>query len=255
MAASGLIRARMTTATTGTGTVTLGSAVTKFATFAEAGAVNGATYTYCIEDGNDFEAGIGTYSTTGPTLTRSTVFLSKIAGTSGTTKLDLTGSAQIFMTLYPAYLEGVWTYVDPVATTSGSSVDFTGIPSTATEIVVYFEGMSSAGPDWPYVQLGTAGGVETTGYNSSTMFQGGTGATTTGFYLYSGAATNAFYGSMVLRRHDTGGTKWTAQGLVTTNNAVISTSGSKTLSAQLDRVRIGASPTTFDAGSVAIKYR
>jgi hypothetical protein len=93
-----LNRARMTTATSGTGTVTLGSAVSKFATFAEAGAANATQYAYCIEDGNDFEIGIGTYTTSGTTFSRDTVTLSKIAGVAGTTKLTLSGTAEIFIT-------------------------------------------------------------------------------------------------------------------------------------------------------------
>jgi hypothetical protein len=94
-----LNRARMTTATTGTGTVTLGSAVTGYASFAEAGAVNATVYSYCIEDGNDFEIGVGTYTSSGTTFSRDTVTLSKISGTAGTDKLDLSGSAEIFITL------------------------------------------------------------------------------------------------------------------------------------------------------------
>ncbi|PPD07147.1 MAG: hypothetical protein CTY28_10215 [Hyphomicrobium sp.] len=93
-----LNRARMTTATTGTGTITLGSAVAGFATFAEAGAANATVYSYCIEDGNDFEIGVGTYTSSGTTFSRDTVTLSKISGTSGTSKINLSGSATIFVT-------------------------------------------------------------------------------------------------------------------------------------------------------------
>lgn len=93
-----LNRARMTTATTGTGTVTLGSASSGYATFAEAGAVNATVYSYCIEDGADFEIGIGTYTSSGTTFSRDTVTVSKISGTAGTSKLNLSGSATIFVT-------------------------------------------------------------------------------------------------------------------------------------------------------------
>jgi len=93
-----LNRARMTTATTGTGTITLGSALAGFATFAEAGASNATAYSYCIEDGQDFEIGVGTYTVSGTTFTRDTVTLSKIAGTAGTSKINLSGSATIFVT-------------------------------------------------------------------------------------------------------------------------------------------------------------
>lgn len=102
--ASLLNRARMSTATTGTGTVTLASAVTGYASFAEAGAVNATVYSYCIEDGDDFEIGVGTYTSSGTTFSRDTVTLSKIGGASGTTKISLSGSAEIFITLRSADL-------------------------------------------------------------------------------------------------------------------------------------------------------
>jgi hypothetical protein len=98
MSARLLNRAKMATATTGTGTVTLGAASTGCATFAEAGAVNATVYTYVIEDGNDFEIGTGTYTSAGTTFSRDTVILSKISGTAGTSKINLSGSATIAIT-------------------------------------------------------------------------------------------------------------------------------------------------------------
>jgi hypothetical protein len=92
-----LDRVKVSTATTGTGTVTLSGAVSSsFATFAEAGAVNGGTYRYIIEDAGQFEIGEGVYSTSGPTLTRAVVLMSKVGGSMGTTKINLSGNAIIF---------------------------------------------------------------------------------------------------------------------------------------------------------------
>lgn len=91
-------RAWMTTATTGTGTVTLGTAQANCFTFAEAGVANGDTASYVILDGGDVEIGTGTYTSAGTLFSRDTVTISRIAGTAGTTKLTLSGAATIFLT-------------------------------------------------------------------------------------------------------------------------------------------------------------
>ncbi len=90
--------ARVTTATTGTGTITLGAAVSGFLTFAQAGVPDGAVVTYAIEDANGgHEVGQGTYTLSGTTLTRTTVYRSTGAGNTG--KITLSGSAQVFITV------------------------------------------------------------------------------------------------------------------------------------------------------------
>jgi len=127
-----LNRARMTTATTGTGTVTLGSAVTGYASFAEAGAVNATVYSYCIEDGDDFEIGVGTYTSSGTTFSRDTVTLSKISGTSGTSKINLSGTAEIFITAREEDLR-----VISVATTISVPTDYSTLNAAFTYLDTY----------------------------------------------------------------------------------------------------------------------
>lgn len=132
-----LNRAKMSTSTTGTGTVTLGSAVTGFLSFAEAGAVNATVYPYVIEDGDDFEIGIGTYTSSGTTFSRDTVTASKISGTAGTSKINLSGSATIFLTaragdiLNPANnlsdVAAAATAASNLGLGTGDSPQFTGI--------------------------------------------------------------------------------------------------------------------------------
>jgi hypothetical protein len=87
-------RAKMTTATTGTGTLTLGSAVGGYQSFAAAGVADGNTVRYVIEDGNDWEIGAGVYTASGTPLS-GTVSESTAAGSA----INLTGNATVFVTV------------------------------------------------------------------------------------------------------------------------------------------------------------
>ena len=93
--------ARMTTATTGTGTVTLGTAVSSFLTFAQAGVTDGQTVAYLIEDGNgtDREVGTGVYTSAGTTLSRTPT-----NSTNSNNAIDLSGSAQVAVTALVAQI-------------------------------------------------------------------------------------------------------------------------------------------------------
>jgi hypothetical protein len=84
--------ARMTTATTGTGTIALGSAVSGYLTFALAGVSNGDVVDYAIKDGSNSENGTGTYSSSGTTLTRTPT-----KSTNSNTAINLSGTAEVFI--------------------------------------------------------------------------------------------------------------------------------------------------------------
>jgi hypothetical protein len=83
--------------TPGTGTITLGSAVSGFQTFADAGIANAATVPYVIEDGTLWEIGVGTYTSSGTTLARTTVTKSYDGSTLGTNKISATSSAIVMI--------------------------------------------------------------------------------------------------------------------------------------------------------------
>ena len=88
-------RVQETTATTGTGTVTLAGAKAGFQSFAAIG--NGNTTYYAIKSGNNYEVGLGTYTASGTTLSRDTVLESSAGGS----KITLAGTSDVFCT-YPA---------------------------------------------------------------------------------------------------------------------------------------------------------
>jgi len=87
-------RARVSTATTGTGTITLGSPVTGLQSFAAAGVLDGNLVRYVIEDGTAWEIGTGVYTASGTTLTRG-----PIQSSIGGGEITLTGAAQVFLSV------------------------------------------------------------------------------------------------------------------------------------------------------------
>jgi hypothetical protein len=114
-------RVQETTTTTGTGTVTLAGAVDGYQSFAAIG--NGNTTYYTITSGNNWEVGVGTYTSSGTTLSRDTV-LSSSAG--GTTKITLAGTSTVFVTL-----------PSERAVTSGATTDLIlPTPGTASNVLV-----------------------------------------------------------------------------------------------------------------------
>ena len=148
-----------------------------------------------------------------------------------------------------------------VASTSGTSIDFTSIPAGVRRITVMFDAVSTSGTSNWLVQLGDSGGIENTGYLSVGTFLGATTSGTSytaGFGLPIGNATHVAQGLIILSNLN--GNGWTASGSLAGSGSaagfIYSTSGAKTLSATLDRVRIttAGGTDTFDAGTINILY-
>jgi len=119
-------RAKMSTATTGTGTITLGSAESGYQSFADAGVADGETVRYVIEDGTAWEIGTGTYTTSGTTLSR-TVTESSNADAA----INLSGSAVVYATAAAA---DVMNTTNPVITAGTITEDVYALSSTSVAL-------------------------------------------------------------------------------------------------------------------------
>ena len=148
-----------------------------------------------------------------------------------------------------------------VASTSGTSIDFTGIPSWVKRVTVMFNGVSTNGSSLIQVQLGTSSGVETTGYVSLISSYGAlvTANSTTG--IIATAVGNASYVLTGLITICTMGSNLYISSQVTSTDPAIGNfnntgTGRKTTAGTLDRVRITTvnGTDTFDAGSINILY-
>ena len=143
-------RAKMSTSTTGTGTITLGSALSGYQTFAQAGITNGQTVRYTIEDGTDFEIGSGVFTSSGTTLTRNVT-----ESTNSDNAINLSGSGEVFITASAADIfvndgatslttTGVGTFasldisgdIDVDGTTNLDAVDIDGAVNIAADLTI-----------------------------------------------------------------------------------------------------------------------
>lgn len=150
----------------------------------------------------------------------------------------------------------------PVATTSGTAIDFTGIPAWVKRVTLVLNGVSTNGSSSVLIQLG-AGSIQTTGYLGSggditSASVTATQNATVGFVLGSvGAAGFIRHGSILFTSLGSGNI-WVANGQVARSDAPAFqlTAGSVNLTGTLDRLRLttGSGTDVFDAGSVNILW-
>ena len=165
--------------------------------------------------------------------------------------------------------DGTWstpasgiTAMTVVASTSGTSIDFTSIPAGVKRITVMLNGVSTNGTANVQLQVGS-GSFSTTGYSAGVSYSGAVSqyiASTTGFYLdvaNTASASNNRSGIITLCL--IGSNTWCAFGGTNGTWAQVTTAlagNSPALSGALDRIRITTSngTDTFDAGSINVFY-
>jgi hypothetical protein len=146
-----------------------------------------------------------------------------------------------------------------VASTSGTSIDFTGIPSWVKRVTVMFNGVSTSGTSNYLLRVGTSSGVVSTGYTSTGNYlSGGVGSggttSTAGVFCQNAGSAFSHTGTVIFTLIN--GNAWIAAGMIQVDSSVttIFTNANVTLSGTLDRVRITTvnGTDTFDAGSINI---
>ena len=141
------------------------------------------------------------------------------------------------------------------ATTSGTSVEWTGLPTWVRQIIVSFNEVSTAGTADMLVQLGTATDWITSGYlsNSHNNSASAYGDSTSGFIIDSLGASEVLGGSMIINKVADDAWVEVFKGKTGTASG---DAGAGTLngSGTITRIRLNLTASSFDAGSAGIWY-
>lgn len=176
------------------------------------------------------------------------------------TQAEMEAATAIDRVATPANLPDYFLLETEQASTSGTSIDFTGIRASAKRITVMFAGVSTNGTSPVQIQLGDAGGFETSGYvgGVSEMSTGVTSANhSSGFRTRNThAGTTVMHGTITLTLEDSSNNVWAASAALGLSNLAGSSifGGTKPLSSTLTQVRITTinGTDTFDAGAINI---
>jgi len=148
-----------------------------------------------------------------------------------------------------------------VASTSGTSIDFTSIPSWVKRITVMFNGVSTGSNSNFLIQIGS-GSIVTTGYVSGAVTVqsaaiSSAAVTSTTAFVVATAGNVAYLWTGTVQLVNLTSNTWVECGMLvnTTGDRSTNSGGTLALGGALDRVRItSVTPDTFDAGSVNILY-
>lgn len=147
-----------------------------------------------------------------------------------------------------------------VASTSGTFIDFGGLPSWVYRITVAFNGVSTNGTSIKLLRLGTSGGIVTSGYESTSAGMLASslvsaGNSTTGFVVRSGQANETISGHYVLTNLESDVWVGSFTGKALTNYCMVG-AGNISLGNALTTIRFTTvnGTDTFDAGTINIFY-
>lgn len=146
------------------------------------------------------------------------------------------------------------------ASTSGTSITFTSIPSWVKRITVMFSAVSTNGTSKVQVRLGS-GSITTSGYTCTGTLYGGSNTTTgesitTGFLIGGGDSSHSMIGLGTCCLVSGNTWVWSSNISISTGNYLFASAGNITLSGVLDRISVTTINGTdaFDAGSINILY-
>jgi hypothetical protein len=182
--------------------------------------------------------------------------LTQTADNSGTLELQSNGTTKLTVSSTGAY--GQLVSGTAVASTSGTSIDFTGLPSWVKRITVMLNGVSTSSTSALLIQVGSSS-VSTSGYTSVSQ-NVSTGTSSSAGFLLNGSSAAAQTYTSVIPICLVSSNTWITSGVLgigsTATNITTFSGSSPALGGSLDRVRITTvnGTDTFDAGSINILY-
>ena len=161
-----------------------------------------------------------------------------------------TGDTGANLVMTPEQLSEFWVRSSSESMSGNANVDWTGIPSWATQIEILTIAASTSGTTNLTCLIGDSGGFETSGYVGWST--AGSGHST--YFNIGNAVTSGQSLTVRTKLIKQVGNNWMLESALTNNSGNFWALGYKSLSGTLDRIRIGVSSGTFDAGTTMIRY-